>query len=261
MPDTFTLEVTVSGLCVLLPRPSKMHVLMVCDCEHDGNMEPHYPRVYYDAAYDSPGPSVLPIGTAYSAIALEKRILDLATAQAPGGTVSGLPDYLLDLSNFTPPLPDPETDEVPNLCARVTLPPGIGVCPNPQGAWELRWGKYSSTLDLVGWHVVWTTTGMKGSSLTWRLDGLNGFPGMPLTPLYPKQGYVRLLVSNVILKESLPGPLHQGIPPAEGTPMPHFHAFSCLFPNPPSPWPEMVFMGPRQPVNSTAYSCVPSGGH
>jgi len=263
--DTFTLEVTISGLCVFLPKGSKMHVLMAGGGSGHGNghaMERHYPRVFYDAAYDNPDPGVLPTGAAYSAISLEDRVLDLATPQAPGGTVNGLPIYLLDLSPFTPPLPDPQVATIPNLCARVTLPPGTGECPDPQGAWELRLGGMTQVLERVGWHVVWTTAGMDGTSLSWRLDSLTDLPGHPLRPLYPKAGYVRLLVSNVPLAESKPGPLHRGIPPLEGTPMPHFHAFRDLFGLPPSSaWPDMVFVGPRVKVNSTAYSCVPSGGH
>jgi hypothetical protein len=264
-PDTFTLEVTISGLCVFLPKAAKMHVLIVGGGGHDGGhaMERHYPRVFYDAAYDNPDSSVLAVGAGYSAVSLEDRVLDLATAQAPGGTVEGIPKLLLDLSAFTPVLPDPETAKIPNLGARVTLPPGTAVCPDPQGAWELRLqGKKTQVLDRVAWHVVWTTTGMDGTSLSWRLDSLNDFPGQPLRPLYPKGGYIKLLVSHVPLAESKPGPLHRGIPPLEGTPMPHFHAFRDLFDLPASsPWPEMVFVGPREIVNSTAYTCVPSGGH
>ena len=263
--DTFTLEVTVSGLCVFLPRPTMMHVLMVSGTTHgDGNgnghmMERHYPRVFYDAAYDNPDPNVIPTGAAYSAVALDDRILDLATPQAPGGTVSGLPDYLLDLSFLTPPLPDP--DQIPNLNALLTLPPGVGVCPNPQGAWELRLGPLDTVYDQVGWYVVWTISGMQGNSLSWQLDSLTALPGLPLRPLYPKAGYIRMLASNVPLSESQPGPLYEGIPPAEGTPMPHFAAFRDVFVPYPTAWPDMVYIGPRQPVHSTAYSCVPSGGH
>jgi hypothetical protein len=262
--DSFTLEVTISGLCVFLPKPTKMHVLVVGGSGNGGGhaMERHYPRIFYDAAYDSPDPDVPATGAAYSAISLEDRVLDLATPQAPGGTVSGLPQYLLDLSDFTPVLPDPESATIPNLAARLALPPGTGVCPDPQGAWELQsGGTTTQVLDQVGWYVVWTTQGMTGNSLSWRLDSLTDFPGQPLRPLYPKAGYVRLLVSNVQLAESRPGPLHRGIPPQEGTPMPHFHAFRYVFDPLPATWPEMVFVGPRQPVNSTAYSCVPSGGH
>ncbi len=264
-PETFALEVTMSGLCVFLPKPAKMHVLIVGGGSGHGTghaMERHYPRVFYDAAYDNPDASVLPTGAAYSAVSLEDRVLDLATPQAPRGTVSGLPKFLLDLSPFTPVLPDPETEKIPNLGARVTLPPGTADCPDPQGAWELRWGGLTSRLERVAWHVVWTTSGMDGTSLSWRLDSLNDFPGQPLRPLYPKGGSIKLLVSHVPRAESKPGPLHRGIPPLEETPMPHFHAFRDLFDFPTStPWPEMVFIGPREIVNSTAYTCVPSGGH
>ncbi|SRR5712692_141128 len=263
-PETFTLEVTISGLCVFLPRPTKMHVLMPGGGSGHGSahaMERHYPRVFYDAAYDNPDPGALPTGAAYSAVSLEDRVLDFATPQAPRGTVSGLPKLLLDLSSFTPELPDPETGKIRNLGARVTLPPGTAECPDPQGAWELSWGGMTTRLERVAWHVVWTTTGMDGTSLFWRLESLNDVPGQPLRPLYPKAGYIKLLVSHVPRAESKPGPLHRGIPPLEGTPMPHFRAFADLYDSPPSPWPEMVFIGPREIVNSTAYACVPSGGH
>jgi hypothetical protein len=262
-PDTFTLEVTISGLCLLQPRSTKLHVLMAASTTaHGGHgVERHYPRVFYDAAYDSADPNVLPIGRAYSAVSLEDRVLDLATPQAPGGTVHDLPDLVVNLDPFAPhPLPDPEKEPVPNLAARVTLPPGTANCPNPQGAWELKHQGFTKVLDRVAWHVVWTIEGMDGNSLSWRLDGLNGFPGQPLRPLYAKAGFIKLLISHVPLAESKPGPLHQGIPPAEGTPMPHFMAFRDLY-DWKGAWPDMLFIGPRQPVNSTAYNCVPSGGH
>ena len=262
-PDPFTLEVTISGLCLLLAKPTKLHVLMAASTPgHGGHAhERHYPRVFYDAAYDSADPKVLPTGTAYSGVSLEDRVLDLATPQAPGGTVEHLRDPIVNLTPFQPHvLPDPEEVKIPNLGARLSLPPGTLDCPDPQGAWEIRFQGQTTRLDKVAWHVVWTTAGMKGASLSWRLEGLNGFPGQPLNPLYPKAGWIKLLVSHVPLAESKPGPLHRGIPPAEGTPMPHFMAFMDLY-GYSGPWPDLVFVGPRQRVNSTAYNCVPSGPH
>ena len=207
-PDTFTLEVTISGLCLLLPKSAKMHVLMTASTAGHGGHggERHYPRVFYDAAYDSADPAVLPTGTAYSAVSLDDRILDLATPQAPRGAVDRLPDLVVDLLDFAPHnLPDPEKEKVPNLGARLTLPPGIADCPDPQGAWEIRFQGRTTRLEKVAWHVVWTTAGMKGTSLSWRLDALNGFPGQPLAPLYPKAGFIKLLLSHVPLAESMPG--------------------------------------------------------
>ena len=264
-PDTFTLEVTISGLCVLLPKLTKLHVLMVAPMSgHGGNghrMERHYPRVFYDAAYDNSDAGVLPAGNAYSAVSLENRVLDLSGPQAPGGTVGELHPLIVDLTPFAPHnLPDPDVERVPNLASRVTLPPGSWDCPDPQGAWELRLHGMSKVLEKVAWYVVWTIEGMEGTALSWRLDGLNGFPGQPLKPIYPKGGFIKLLVSHVPNPESKPGPLHRGIPPLEGTPMPHFQAFRDLY-DFDGPWPDMVFIGPREIVNSTAYTCVPGGGH
>jgi hypothetical protein len=270
-PGTFNLEVTVTGLCLFLPRgdKGKMHVLMVAPVidpsEGAEATEPHYPRVFYDAALDS---QVNP-DQFWRAVPLESSILDLSGFPGQGvpASIPEIPEipYLVDVRDYAPaPLPDPEAipNPIPNLACRLTLPRGWVTTPSPSEPWELQGPPgQNKSLGFAAWYVVWTVPCVPGSELSWKLDSLRpNYPVEPLAPLHPdKDGMIRLLVSNAVRKESthrlLPAPR-----PNRGTPMPHFRAFRDVYPGRP-PWPKLVYTGsPADGPGATPYTCLPSGG-
>jgi hypothetical protein len=256
---SFNLEVTITGLCVFRVRPADdaMDVLMVAA----GGHARHYPRVFYNAAYDNPNP--VPLGSTQRRISLEDTVLDLSTFAGQGGVLGPIPD-LVDL-DFVTPLTDAEVLAAPSglagLACRVTLPRGFVSSPNPSGPWDLQVkGKPTQRYTDAAWHVVWTVSGITATELRWELDGLRDPYGQQLVPLYPKNGKIKLLISNVVLAESKPA-LMAGVRPAKGTPMTHFDAYHLLYTKE-KPWPaELIYDGLPAPLGSGApYSCLPSGG-
>jgi hypothetical protein len=269
MPPPFNLEITITGLCLFKAGQSKMHVLMVAPLvAPGGNMERHYPRVFYDAAYDS---GINP-GTLYRVVPLEGTILDLSglQLQAPGPTpdISKI-QYLVDVSKYAAnTLPDPETAQVPNLACRVSLPPGSPQTPNPVGPWNLSAAGpiQAATLTKAAWKVVWTVSGIQDTQLNWQLKPLSaGTPVEALPPLQPKtvQGnrLIRLTISNVVREESSHQPA-TCIAPNTNANLTHFRAFGDLYGA--TAWPDLTYTGPPPPPcppTGTPYTCLPSGGH
>ena len=262
----FNLEVTITGLCVFRPRPTSdpevMDVFMVAPTSHhagNGHTIPrHYPRVFYDAAYATG--SEIPPGQHHHRISLEEAVLDLSELRGKERKVPEI-QYLLDIGHFAPhPLPLPNQKEPPNLAARLTLPPGSAKSPDPRPSWKLEWPDKEEKMPKAAWHVVWTISRIDGTELKWELKGLNGTPGQPLVPLHEIDGKIKLLISNVIYKESLPE-LPDEFPPRPGTVLEHFRAYQDLYTGEP-PWPDLIYTGPGAPEGpgGTPYSCLPSGG-
>jgi hypothetical protein len=254
---------------MFVPKPdlTKMHVLMVAPVIEPGpNMaEPHYPRVFYDAALDSD----VPANQYWRAVPLESAVLDLSKFKGRDAppTVPDIDEiqYLVDVRDYiTDALPDPESpgNPIPNLACRLTLPPGIATTPKPSEKWKLKGPPphADKDLDWAAWHVVWTVPCIEGPTLPWELKKLSSDPVEPLTPLKPDgNGVIRLLISNSVRKEST----HELLPaprPKKGTPMPHFQSFRDLYKVRPS-WPQLLFNGedPTGP-GGTPYTCLPSGG-
>jgi hypothetical protein len=253
---SFDLEVTITGLCVFRPREAEavMDVLMI---EAPANHERHYPRVFYNAAYDSP---MVPLGPDSRRISLEGSVLDLSGVDGQGGALPAMPD-LVDLKPFTTALTDAAVlAGPPGVGCRVSLPPGLPTSPNPSGPWELQEAAKTTLLPKRAWHVVWTISGINGPELNWQLQGLGDPYGQLLVPLYPKNGKIKLLVSNVVENESKPMLLN-AVQPAKDTPMPHFDAYQALY-GTPNPWPKLIYKGPPALAGAgNPYSCLPSGGH
>jgi hypothetical protein len=267
-PMGFNLEVTITGLCVFRPDPANnvMDVLMVGSSHHPR----HYPRVFYDAAHDSS----TPIGKASRRISLDESVLDLSQFKGAGGNLGPVPD-LVDTGAIAQPkkLPsradekDKKNQKALVLSSRVTLPPGSITSPKPSGPWELQLGGTTlGSLPHAAWHVVWTITGIQTAQLDWELKGLRDSYGQQLQPLKPlppppppQDGWIRLLISNVVLEESEPF-LMLGVNPGPKSPMPHFDAYQEIY-GASGAWPDLVFMGNQSPPPGTPYSCLPSGGH
>jgi hypothetical protein len=267
-PDAFNLEVTVTGLCLFLPSPgkSKMHVLMVAPVidhgEGEERVEPHYPRVFYDAAYDSE----VEAKNFWRAVPLESTVLDLSGFHSRDSGTPGIPTIraikgLVDVSDYGT-LGDPEITRPGNLACRLTLPRGSWETPKPSASWKIQGPpREDRPIDAAAWHVVWTVRNIKGSVLNWELQQLNPIhPVERLTPLRPgPDGMIRLLVSNTVRSESL-HKLVDAPQPKPGTPMPHFSAFRDLYPGRP-PWPSLIYTGTgSQGGRGTPYTCLPSGG-
>jgi len=267
----FDLEITITGLCLFWsPRSGAQtiqHVLMVAP---GGNVEPHYPRVFYDAVYDGQGQA----GQFWRTVPLEGTELDLSSyGQAKGTTIPTIPD-LLDISWITQQqgLPDIGNPTVyrPNLGCRLSLPYG-DIKTDKSDGWVLQ-----APLGPLGpkplvWRVVWTIKGIDTAKglLEWKdnLKPLKTGPGAapiePLAPLKPKGGLIQLTISNVILEEAGHATQTAAMPPACNTQLPHFQSFRDLY-GPPGPWPILVNQTScpaGAPPQGTPYSCLPSGGH
>jgi hypothetical protein len=260
---TFDLEVSVWGLCLFwLPRSPQttQHVLLVApDPRPDptGNVEPHYPRVYYDAVYDSQ----VPAGQYWREVPLEGTVLDLSTFKGRETQIPAIPD-LLDISPHIPQdLPDPKATIPPNLACRVTLPPGLATSMTSDGWTRPGPAPVPSRLAYL---VVWTIHGIQGTQLGWKLESLKTGPGavpvQPLTPLKPSNGKIKLSISNVRLQET--GHQEHAFPGAVpcNFRMPHFKAFRHLYGGP-GPWPELINTKDCPGPQGTPYTCLPSGGH
>ncbi|HEY8106718.1 MAG TPA: hypothetical protein VIE46_11480, partial [Gemmatimonadales bacterium] len=188
---SFDLEIKVTGLCMLVPAPSKMHVLMVAPAKDDADYEPHYPRVFYDAAHDCQ----VARGKYWRAVPLERMVLDLSGFPSGDSGFGSIPDIseiknLVDLRPYTPTLGDVEATTPHNLGARLTLPPGLVDTPDPRGPWKLVAPSPPQTTDLplAAWYVVWTVKGIVGSELPWTLapfkdDHVTPEPLAPLKPI------------------------------------------------------------------------------
>jgi hypothetical protein len=273
---TFDLEITITGLCLFLEAPSKMHVLMVAPRSPVGGkkVERHYPRVFYDAVHDTPGTNA---GTLYRVVPLEGTILDLSGLTPPGPIppISAIPG-LLDVSKYTThKLKDPELFPPPNLACRVALPAPAGSPQTPDrvGPWKLT----ATTNPTVpedtpadaAWKVVWTVSGIQDTELKWKLTTL--VPNTPVEILPPLQPItvggnkiIKLTISNVVRGESYHEP-PKCVAPDPNAKLTHFHAFRDLYANSGS-WPDLIYTGTTPPVcplgpSGTPYTCVPSGGH
>jgi len=269
---TFDLEVSFAGLCFFwlqpqqTPPPTTQHILLVAPDQRpdpSGNLEQHYPRVYYDAVYDS---QVAP-GTFSRTVPLDETVLDLSAFKGRESTIPAIPD-LLDIRPYrakyvTPvPLPDPKTTKPPNLACRVTLPPGTATSMTTEDWFVLEAGKPSGPMKLA-FLVVWTVHGIPGTQLAWKLDPLSTpakAPITPLQPLKPSGGKIKLYISNVRLAETGPKTAPFPLPPPCGLRMPHFKAYRHLFGGP-GTWPELVNNRSECPPLGTPYTCLPSGGH
>jgi hypothetical protein len=266
---TFDLEITITGLCLFLEAPSKMHVLMV---RPRGNVERHYPRVFYDAAHDSG----ISAGTLYRVVPLEGTILDLSGLTPPGPIppISAIPK-LLDVSKYTThKLKDPVLFPPPNLACRLSLPAGSPQTPDRVGPWKLT-ATTNPTVPVVtqteaAWKVVWTVSGIQGNAMNWQLNP--SVPGTPVELLPPLQPItiggnkvIRLTISNVVRGESYHEP-PKCVAPNTNAKLTHFHAFRDLYANSGS-WPDLIYTGTTPPVcppsgpSGTPYTCLPSGGH
>jgi len=267
----FDLEVTIWGLC-LFWKPDQpqttQHVLLVKpDPNQAQKVEQHFPRVYYDAKYDCNVEG----GKFWRTVPLEGTLLDLSAFKGTESTIK-LPDDLLDISPFTPPLPDPKVANPPNLACRVTLPPGVatdggypikGFFIKPPGEPPKR-PEERKLLTLAS-KVVWTIHGIRGTELSWKLNPLNpcvagcGVEQPP--PLKPSSDRkIELYISNVVLKEigHEPGTYPDSIPC--NLRVPHFTAFFDLYTTR-GPRPELINTRAGCPPMGTPYTCLPSGGH
>jgi hypothetical protein len=265
----FNLEITITGLCMFVPRSeSRMDVLMVaagggmggCRC---GCMQRHYARVFYDAAYNSDDPNALP-GECVG-IALEDRLLDLTQLGGNGETVKPLRN-LVDVGAIVGKSVSSDLNAIPSLAACVALPPGFVAYSLPYGPWELYAPGAGVNTLLLPYYVVWTIEGIDDTELRWELRGLGGLPDQPLAPLYPKRGQagnaIKLTACNVTKSHANCNVVGDpGSPPPPNYPMDHFEAFYDLY-----DWdgfrPVPIY-APKQSgaSKSTAYTCVPSGGH
>jgi len=270
-PPPFDLEITITGLCLFLAAPKKMHVLMVAPVGNAAQpVERHYPRVFYDAAYDSG----IGAGTLYRVVPLEGTILDLSglQVQTPAPAISAIPD-LVDVSNYADHgLGDPETNPPPNLACRVSLPPGKVQTPDMVGPWNLSAmttpaGKAipAATLKQAVWKVVWTVS-VQDTALNWQLKPLVANTPVEMLPkLQPinvgGSKVIRLTISNVVRGESFHQP-PMCVAPNTNANLTHFHAFGDLYGA--TAWPDLTYTGTAPtpcPPSGTPYTCLPSGGH
>jgi hypothetical protein len=260
-PPAFDLEVTITGLCLFWsPRspaaaPTTQHVLMVAP---PASVDRHYPRVFYDAAYDSQ----VVAGTYWRMVPLEETVLDLSGFTGVETTIPTIPK-LLDIGPVTqnlslPDLPDPNAKNALNLACRLTLPPGQ-VRGGPNDSSE-GWSLDGAQEQPLAWRVVWTVHDISGQQLDWKLKALKpGSPVEPLAPLKPVGGVIKMTISNVIRSEA-GHVLQEGDPPPPcGTELKHFGAFRRLYGGPGS-WPTLKNNANCVP-HGKPYSCLPSGGH
>ena len=275
----FDLEVSMTGLCVFVPdaKNPQMHVLMVEPMgQHGGGgghgggtgTDRHYPRIYYDAAHDD---STVARGKFWRVVPLDRAILDLSSygsSGTKGGTLSDIP-ILVDITQDVQRLPDPTKTPQKGLVCRLTLPLATKIdSPKAKGGWELRRSPQTRKMPKAAWIVVWTIANVGKTDLALAPKPFTGEtrPTLPLRPLRPiKDGnrkVVRLLVSNVVSKESGP-PQGAVVPsPAKAGRMPHFEAYGEFYSSAgsvPIPWPELHYTGVTA-KRGTPYSCLPSGG-
>jgi hypothetical protein len=268
----FTLEITVTGLCVFVPDPTNQqtHIFMV-DPGHDPAHR-HYPRLFYDAVHDGGAKRK----QFWRMIPLDRVVLDL-TAYSTGGVygdkLSDIPD-LVNITGDVDLLPLPYDEPKPGLACLVTLPLAtkkIGVDAKP------GWRHGQKPVRPAGWLVKWTVQNVPGDTLSLQLRPLKKetvvtFPIQPLkSTKIGNRKVIGIHLSNVVLAESAPPDMLVGLPPAKGK-MPHFEAYGEFYriAGPiTTPWPDLVYTGPTAPVSSgrgrrakrgTPYSCLPSGG-
>jgi len=272
----FNLEVTITGLCMHLPKPAttKMHVLMA-----DGHGTPHCPLVFYDKT--SPP------------VDLKGMRLDLTDCKGDQSTVLDLnkiPNLALVHEVLAangappPPLPDPDdptAPKIPNVAARVVLPPAELRGPKhpAKGPWNAEHPRGTvlagQSGKLLTWYLVWRVTGIPRDPLPWKITTLTGSgTSKKLPELHPdSKGMIRLVISNlppvVVLdcsKQNTPSEdPDPGMAPKKGILMGHFRGFYALYGlNPNSgDLPDLVYDGPEGSgaAASTAYNCATSGGH
>jgi hypothetical protein len=265
-PDTAQKSRTpYPGQTAYTPEATQLVLLVAPDPK--GDMERHYPRVYYDAKYDCQ----VEAGKFWRTVPLEGTVLDLSPFTGREREIPEIPD-LLNISPFTTRrLPDPRGQNPRNLACRITLPPGEARDGFPTHMWEVR--RDSTTLarlKTVASRVVWTVHGIPGTELPFRLRPLEtdkdkakcgaAVCGEPLPPLKPSGGKIELYISNVPLYElgHEPG-THPGPVPCNFR-MPHFEAFFQLY-DEPGPWPALYNVEHCPGPQGTPYTCLPSGGH
>jgi len=272
----FNLEVTVTGLCLLLPRDEtkKLHVLMA----KPGHGMPHEPLLHYDENLPP--------------VELHGMRLDLTGCKGTKGTLT-IPDIrqipeiadvdqilsdALDAGAYTPLPKDPEKAEIPHLAAHVVLPPGKKQpfsppdTGGPVGPWATNKGKKLTTDLRLAWYFVWEVRGIPipkpGYELPWtwgRLSKSGAEASKKLPQIRPEPGgWVKLVVSNLPPGEYAGSRPPAGKDPGKGHPMQHFRGFYGLYGlDPVDPnLPDLIFKGGKVlAAVGTAYNCATSGGH
>jgi hypothetical protein len=177
----------------------------------------HFPRVFYDTAYDQPNQQQLT--TAFNCVSLEDKVLDLTRFR---GTLDTQRLEVPDVSTLAGSTVIPTLlGDAPDLpMGRVSLADGTGTSMIAEGPWELD--PASPTVNIA--HKVGWTLKVGGDLLEWGLLGLNGLGGHPLPPLHPVGGEITLKVKNVMRGELFPGDA-KGSPPKKGDRMAHFDPF------------------------------------
>ena len=224
----FKLNLEFSGMCLYVhertAEPQRFHVLLLAapeedPCDDEGeHVHRHYPRIFYDTAHDLDDP--LRGLTRFNCISLADKVLDLSWI---GGELEPLVEALPDVSHIA------ESGVLPSLLgsspgsrvgARVTLGAGRGRPLIAEGPWEVdpAAGRVSIA-HKIGW-----TLDVERDRLDWRLLGLNGLGGHPLSPLRPVRGEITLMVKNV-MRDDLSTEDPKGPPPKRGHRMDHFSPY------------------------------------
>jgi hypothetical protein len=239
----FELRITITGLALFLPGPAddepRMHVFLP---EH--KMEQHFPRVWYDQAYENDDATGLPDPHRQRMQKDLPKLADFGYLTVTGGSVEHLPDSVPCLSCATRRNFDPEN--MKNIASHLVLPPGTPALSDAVSLWN--W--LGVNQRLTG-QVVWQVE-VKDSSL-----GATD----PLPALYPKEGVIELFVSNAVSEASKFPPPISGKKPNLNERMPHFDAYYDLY-GTPVPDAERRYPIYKGLVAASApYSCLSSGGH
>lgn len=230
----FTLRITFSGLCLLVPEPAnggptgRMHVLMPgMFGEHCGE-DRHVAAVAYDTGHLAAEGT--PTGVTAIASLARRQLTPVLGEEANLALCS----HIVDLREITQRPVDADhlgADTGEKLAARVTLGAG-GITRVSQGVcWEWRPGEFRPIAHRVEWEIP----DVDGDSLTLESDPIGGGgPPKALGTLYPIDGRVNLVVYHETPQELPPDPLpvsSQPVPARGHTPH-HFTAYYSLFGGP-----------------------------
>ena len=231
----FTLRITFSGLCLLVPEPvgggatGRMHVLMPgMFGHHHHGADRHVAVLAYDAGYLVPGGQTLGI----SALA---KLSGQQFTPVPGeGAGLERCGHIVNLREITGRPVDPDhlgADAKRKLVARVTLGAGRITRVSPGVCWEWRPGEFRPIAHRVEWEIP----EMEGDRLALVSEPIAG-GGVPrqLGTLFPVDGRINLDVFHETTQDLPPDPMpiaHQPAPMPGESPK-HFSAYYGLFGGP-----------------------------